>query len=55
MDDHPWHELNEYDFEPTNDSPTLSITAQELLELFQTVTWDEGAAGNALGIPYGEA
>lgn len=52
MDDHPWHELKEDDFELTDDPLTGSITTQELLERFRAVTWDETAAGNALGIPY---
>jgi hypothetical protein len=52
LDGHHWHELNEGDFEPTDDTPTHSMTAEELLERFQTVTWDEVNARNALSIPY---
>jgi hypothetical protein len=52
VDDHPWHELNEDDFEATDDPPTLSMRAEALLERFRTVVWDEVSAGNALGIPY---
>jgi hypothetical protein len=51
-DDHPWHELHEEDVEQTDDAPTLTLTAEALLERFQQVQWDESAAGDALGIPY---
>jgi hypothetical protein len=51
MDDHPWQELNEGGFEATNDPPTLSMTAEQLLERFQTVTWYEIAAGRSFGYP----
>ena len=36
MGDYPWHELSKGDFESTNDTPTLSTTAEQLFERFRT-------------------
>jgi len=38
-DDHPWHELTR--IEPTDDEPDQTITATDLVQAFQRVTWDE--------------
>lgn len=40
-DDHPWHELREDDFAPTDARPTVAVTAEQLKERFLTVTWDD--------------
>lgn len=47
-DDTPWFELSKDDFKPTNQEPTLNITAIELIERFQKARnyklWDAAAA-----------
>lgn len=51
-DDHVYSELNEDDFEPTEDNPTVKITAQELLANFVETqgNWDVTAAVERLGV-----
>lgn len=34
-DDHPYFELDEYDFSETDDDPTVEITAEELVKAFE--------------------
>ena len=43
VDDHPWFELTDYGFEPTDEPATVTITSAELLDNFRKLKdhWDE--------------
>jgi hypothetical protein len=51
-DDHVFSELSEEDFEPTEDAPTVGITAGELLANFVRIggKWDVAAAMGRMGL-----
>lgn len=52
-DDHVWCEVCPDGFEPTNDEPTVSCTADELVVKFQQAHeagWDVSAAMESLGL-----
>ena len=46
--DHPWYEIP--NIEPTNEEPSVKVTAQDLLTRFQIVKWDELGAMRRLGL-----
>ena len=50
-DDHVWHELAPDGMEPTDEEPTIDLTAQELLHAFRRATWDVVGTLKELGIP----
>lgn len=38
-DDHPWHQITVADIKLTESAPTITITAQQLVERFATTEW----------------